>query len=283
MEIKPGDRFFITGAASGIGRATALAAGRRRVRLFLTDRNAEGLEETVRLVRASGGEVAAFAALDISNYEAVKTLAERLQAEHGGMQALMNIAGIALYAPVEATTHQHWQKLIAVNLWGPIHVLECFLPGMIQGRRGHIVNVSSASGIMGAPAHAAYAAAKFGLVGISEVLSWDLKRHNLGVTVVCPGAVDTPLKHTVEILGTDPNSPRVQELKRRFTGHAISPERVAEQILRAVEKNQFLVITSADIKLLYFCKHFVPPLYRYVMNRITNLLVRALSPPNPAG
>jgi NAD(P)-dependent dehydrogenase (short-subunit alcohol dehydrogenase family) len=277
MEIKKGDRFFITGAASGIGRAAALAVARRGGRLFLTDINAAGLEETAALAREAGGEVAASRALDISSYEAVKAFADEIQAAHGAMQVVMNIAGIALYAAVEDTTHRHWQKLIAVNLWGPIHGIECFLPGMIQARRGHIVTVSSASGIMGAPVHAAYAAAKFGLVGISEVLRYDLKRHNLGVTVVCPGAVDTPLKNTVEILGVDPNSPGVKTLKARFSGHAVSPERVAGQILRAIEKEQFLVITSFDIKLLYFLKRFVPPLYHYVMTRITNLLIKLLT------
>jgi NAD(P)-dependent dehydrogenase (short-subunit alcohol dehydrogenase family) len=277
MEIKKGDRFFITGAASGIGRATALAVARRGGRLFLTDINASGLEETVALVAQAGGEVAASRALDISNYEAVKAFADEIQAAHGAMQVVMNIAGIALYAVVEDTTHRHWQKLIAVNLWGPIHGIECFLPAMIQARRGHIVTVSSASGIMGLPVHAAYAAAKFGLVGISEVMRYDLKRHNLGVTVVCPGAVETPLKNTVEILGVDPNSPGVKALKARFSGHAVSPERVADQILRAIEKERFLVITSFDIKLLYFLKRFAPPLYHYVMTRITNLLIKLLS------
>jgi NAD(P)-dependent dehydrogenase (short-subunit alcohol dehydrogenase family) len=188
------------------------------------------------------------------------------------MDILVNNAGIALYALVEDMTHAHWQKVINVNLWGPIHGIECFLPEMIRAKKGHVVTVSSASGLIGAPLHAAYASAKFGLVGLSEVLRYDLMMHNIGVTVICPGAVDTPLKNTVEILGADPKDPRVKELKEKFSRHAIPPEKVAGLIVGAVEKNRFLVITSFDIKLVYFLKRCFFPLYHFIMVRITKLL-----------
>ena len=275
MKIRPGCKVFITGAASGIGRATAAAMGRRGCRLFLTDRNAPGLDETVESVSSSGGRVSTHRALDISRFEEVRAFADEIHGTAGPIDILINNAGIALYAPVEEMTHAHWQKVIGVNLWGPIHGVECFLPEMIRAGNGHVVNISSASGLFGAPLHAAYSSAKWGLVGLSEVLRYDLRPHHIGVTVVCPGAVETPLKDTVEILGADPESPKVKELKKRFSRHAVPPEKVAALIINAVEKEQFLVFTSFDIKVVYFLKRYCFPLYHYLMIRIGRLLLSA--------
>jgi len=271
MKIKPGMKVFITGAASGIGRATAIAFGKLGSRLFLTDRNEAGLKETVKLI-SPPGEVARFKSFDISSYEAVKAFADEIHPEFGPMDIIVNNAGIALYALVEDMTHEHWRKIINVNLWGPIHGIECFLPEMIKAHNGHLVTVSSTSGLIGLPLHAAYAGTKFGLVGISEVLRYDLMMHNIGVTVVCPGAVDTPLQNTVEILGVDPNDPELKAMKEKFSRRTVTPERVADLIVRAVEKKQFLVITSFDIKLLYLFKRFCFPVYHFIMIRLTKLL-----------
>lgn len=282
MKIQPGHKVFITGAASGIGRSTAVAMGERGCRLFLMDINGPGLEETARMISKLGGEVGAYRAFDISRYEAVRAFADEVHSKFGPMDIVINNAGIALYALIEDMTHAHWQKVINVNLWGPIHGIECFLPEMIRAKKGHIVNVSSVAGLIGAPLHAAYSSAKFGLVGLSEVLHYDLMQHNIGVTVVCPGAVETPLKNTVEFLGMDPNSRRVKKLKEGFSRHAVTPERVAGLIIDAVENNRFLVITSFDIKLAYFFKRYFPPVYRYVLLRISRMLNRVRYSGTPA-
>src|SRR3546814_9729733 len=106
---------------------------------------------------------------------------------------------------------------------GPIHVMECFVPPMIAaGRGGHLVNVSSAAGLFGLPWHAAYSASKFGLRGISEVLRFDLARHGIGVSLVCPGGVDTGLVRTIEIVGLDGEAPDMVRMRRRFQRHAIT-------------------------------------------------------------
>jgi NAD(P)-dependent dehydrogenase (short-subunit alcohol dehydrogenase family) len=190
----------------------------------------------------------------------------------GPLDILINNAGIALFALVEDMTHEHWQKVINTNLWGPIHGIECFLKEMIRVKKGHLVNISSTAGLTGAPWHAAYATAKWGLVGLSEVLRYDLMQHNIGVTVICPGAVNTPMKHSVEILSVDKQGKRVQEVIRRFEKHAISPEKAAEIIIDAIEKNKFLVITSSDIKVLYFLKKYFFPAYHHTLIYISRLL-----------
>jgi NAD(P)-dependent dehydrogenase (short-subunit alcohol dehydrogenase family) len=276
MKIERGMKVFITGAASGIGRSAALAMAASRCRLFLTDVNATGLQETVGLAAEQGGEVCAYRALDVASHEAVKAFAAEIHREFGAMDVVMNIAGVAIWGLVEELEHEHWVKAVQVDLMGPIHVIESFLPEMIRARKkGHLVNVSSAAGLTGAPWHGPYAAAKWGLVGVSEVLRYDLMQHGIGVTVVCPGAVETPMKFSVEIVGVNQESEFAKDLKRRFSQRAVSPDQVAQQMMAAIIKNQFLVITSFDIKLLYFLKRKFFPLYHYVMIRISRLLNQA--------
>ncbi len=244
---------FITGAASGIGRATALAAAAKGAELFLTDVNAPALERVVAEVRAAGGKVSEARALDVADYEAVRAFADAIHAAHGSMDVVMNIAGISVWGPVEVLEHAQWRKVVDVNLMGPIHVIECFVREMIAaGRGGHLVNVSSAAGLFGLPWHAAYSASKFGLRGVSEVLRFDLARHGIGVSLVCPGGVNTPLVGTVEIPGLDTSRPDVKKFKARFQRHAVTPEKAAAAIVRGVERDEYMVFTSLDIRAGYF-------------------------------
>jgi len=272
VKIEKGTRVFITGAASGIGRAVALACAQRGALLFLTDINAGRLDETCRMVAERGGGLGKAEAFDITDLSAVRSFAEEVHQKHGPMDLIMNVAGVALFALVEDMEHSDWERVININLWGPIHVIECFLPEMIKAKRGHVVNVSSTAGLTGAPWHAAYSASKWGLLGLSEVLRYDLMQHNIGVTAVCPGAVDTPLKHSVVILGADMDDPRIMAKRKMFDRHAVSPERVAHLMLSAVEKKKFLVITSFDIKFVYWCKKHFFPLYHYVLIRISRMM-----------
>ncbi len=164
--------------------------------------------------------------------------------------------------------------MVDVNLMGPISVLECFVPPMIEaGRGGHVVNVSSAAGLFGLPWHAAYSASKFGLRGVSEVLRFDLRRHGIGVSLVCPGAVRTPLVDTVEIVGVDREDPRIRKMIARFERHAVSPERVAERILGGIENDRYMVFTSADIRIGHWLQRYFPPAYERAMRRLNDRLV----------
>ena len=264
---------LITGAASGIGRATAIAMAKLGANMFLTDINANGLEETTQIIRIDGGVVAMIKAFDISKYEEVKKFADEIHKEYGALDILMNIAGTSVWGTVDQLTHGHWQKMIDVDLWGPIHGIECFIPEMIRaGKGGHIVAVSSAAGLVAFPWHAAYSAAKWGILGVCEVLRYDLMQHDIDVTVICPGAVDTPLKHSVEIVGVDRTHPEAKKLQERFTERAVTPEKVAQLIIKAIKKKKFLVFTSFDIKLLYWFKRKIFPLYHMIMKKLSKLL-----------
>ena len=274
-----GKRAFLTGAASGIGRATALRLAREGAELYLTDINADGLSQTVADVRALGARVPAHRALDVSDYHEVAHLAVDIHTHHGAMDIVCNVAGISAWGTVDHLTHQHWRSMIDVNLMGPVHVIETFLPPMMAaGRGGRLVNVSSAAGLVALPWHAAYSASKFGLRGLSEVLRFDLARHGIGVSLVVPGAVNTPLVDTVHIAGVDRDHPQVQRLVRLFTGHAVPAEKVADKILAGIAKNSFLIYTSADIRALYAFKRLAWRPYSAVMTRANVAFTRALRP-----
>lgn len=272
-----GRRCLITGAASGIGRATAIAAAKRGAELYLTDIQATELAATVAEIEAAGGRVAHSEAIDLTDHEAVVAMAAAIHEAHGSMDVVMNIAGISTWGRIQDLAHEDWQRTIDVNLMAPISVMECFVPPMIAaGRGGHIVNVSSAAGLFGLPWHAPYSASKFGLRGVSEVLRFDLHRHRIGVSLVCPGAVKTPLVGTVNIVGIDRERADVKAMVNRFERHAVSPETVAEKILKGVERNRYMVYTSPDIQFGHWAKRLFAPPYDLVM-RLANRRFDALT------
>lgn len=279
-----GKRVLVTGAASGIGRAVALRLARGGAALYLTDRDVDGLAATVADARAIGAEVREHRALDVSDYEAVAEFAADIHAGTVVMDMVFNVAGVSAWGTVDRLTHRHWRSMIDINLMGPIHVIETFVPPMVAaGRGGNLVNVSSAAGLVALPWHAAYSASKYGLRGLSEVLRFDLARHRIGVSVVVPGAVRTPLVQTVEIAGVDRDDPQVQRWVRRFSGHAVSADTAAAKILAGVARNRFLIYTSPDIRALYAFKRFAWLPYSVVMKQVNVLFTRALRPGSAQG
>ena len=278
MDIR-GKRVFITGAASGIGRATAIAAAKAGAEVHLTDRDAAGLAETAAEIGASGGRVGVVRAADITDLDAVRAVADDVHRHGGSVDVVMNVAGISAWGTVDRLEHRQWRSMVEVNLMGPIHVIESFVPAMIEaGRGGYLVNVSSAAGLVGLPWHAAYSASKFGLRGVSEVLRFDLRPHKIGVSLVCPGGVDTPLTDTVEIAGVDKNNPGFRRLQAHFRKRAVTPEEAAAAILRGVRHNRYLVYTSRDIQALHLTQNLFPPAYNVIMRTMNFAMRRALPP-----
>jgi NAD(P)-dependent dehydrogenase (short-subunit alcohol dehydrogenase family) len=264
---------LVTGAASGIGRATASAAARQGARLVLTD--VSPLDDVNGEL---GDSVVLSRSLDITDIDAVRQLADDVHANHGSLDVAMNIAGIATWGAVENLTHEQWRRTIDVNLMGPIHVIESFVPEMIKaGRGGQLVNVSSAAGLLGLPWHAPYSATKFGIRGVSEVLRFDLRRHRIGVSLVCPGGVATPIVNSVDVAGIDREAMFKSGQTKRFLRHAKSPEHAAERILHGITHNRYLVYTSTDIRWLYLAQRVTPHVYELIMRVANTVFVRELS------
>ena len=276
----------VTGAGSGIGRATALLAAAKGARLVLTDISADSLAETVRLVGEAGGPAGGAGpraandavvhqeAFDVRDVHAVNAFAARTHELTGAVDVVMNVAGISTWGRIQDLTTEHWQRTVDIDLMGPIHVLAAFVPPMIEERRGgHVVNVSSAAGLFGLPLHAPYSAAKFGLRGVSEVLRFDLAPYGISVTLVVPGAVNTPLVGTVDIVGVDRDDPQVRKAVDSFARRAVTPEKAATAIVRGVERGRYLVYTSQDIPALRLTQRYVPFVYTLIM-RVMNQQAR---------
>jgi NAD(P)-dependent dehydrogenase (short-subunit alcohol dehydrogenase family) len=227
------------------------------------------LDAVAREVRDAAGTVAYVRQADISSLQDVRAMADEIHGQGTSLDVVMNIAGIAIWGTVERLGHSDWQRQIDVNLMGPIHVIECFIPPMIAaGRGGHLVNVCSAAGLFGLPWHVAYSASKFGLRGISEVLRNELRRHDIGVSLVCPGRVDTGFFDAIQIAGVDRNDPRFAALTSQFRGQAVSPERAAAAIIAGVKKNRYMVYTSLDIRAANFVRRKFALPYELAIRRI---------------
>ncbi|WP_332644149.1 SDR family oxidoreductase [Aeromicrobium sp.] len=267
---------LVTGAASGIGRATAEVAAERGARVVLTD--ISPLDETIATIKAAGGEVAYAKSLDITDVDAVMQFAQEVHDAHGSVDVVMNVAGISAWGTVSALEHKHWRSMVEVNLMGPIHVIEAFVPAMVDaGRGGHLVNVSSAAGLIGMPWHAAYSASKFGLRGVSEVLRFDLRRHGIRVSLVCPGGVDTGLTETIEVAGVDKGGKAFKKAQAHFKKRAVTPNHAARAILRGVKRNRYMVYTSPNILLAFTLQRAFPPGYSLAM-RIFNKVANKVLP-----
>lgn len=267
---------LVTGAAGGIGSATARALGRERARLVLTDRDQAALDAVADALRAEGAEVLLARAVDLTDAEAVARFADEVHARWGAMDVVLNVAGISVWGTIESLTPDHWRRVLDVNLMGPVHVLSAFVPPMIAaGRGGHVVNVASAAALFGLPWHAAYSASKFGLHGVSEVLRFDLRRHGIGVSLVCPGAVATPLVESLEVVGVDRSAPSIRAVERRFVRHAVSADAAAEAIVRGLQRRRYWVYTSRDVRLLHGLQRWAPWAYAAIMRLLNRQLVRA--------
>jgi NAD(P)-dependent dehydrogenase (short-subunit alcohol dehydrogenase family) len=260
-----GVKVFVTGAASGIGLAVAEQAARGGAVLHLTDVQAEPLAEVATLLGAVFAEPA-----DLADHDAVVAMTNRLTADHGPMSIVLNVAGISRWGTVSSLEHDDWRRLVDVNLMGPIHVIERLVPPMVDaGAGGHLVNVSSAAGIIGMPWHAAYSASKFGLRGVSEVLRFDLRRHGIGVSLVCPGGVATPLTDTVHVAGVDQQSKAFRRAHAGFRRRAVTAEQAATAIWHGVLRNRYWVYTSPDVRVVHAVQRYVPFAYVLAMRAMS--------------
>jgi 2-hydroxycyclohexanecarboxyl-CoA dehydrogenase len=187
-----GKTAFVTGAGSGIGRAIALRLASDGARIAVADINGETARETERMVRAAGGEAAAIQ-VDISDFDAVQAAVRQAQELLGPIVILVNNAGWDRIEPFIQNAPPLWDKLIGINLKGPIHCCRAVLDGMIAAGGGRIVSISSDSGRVGSTGEAVYSACKGGLIAFCKTLARELARYSINVNVVCPGITDTAL------------------------------------------------------------------------------------------
>jgi NAD(P)-dependent dehydrogenase (short-subunit alcohol dehydrogenase family) len=186
----------VTGAASGIGRATALLFAREGARIAVIDRNAAGAEETVAAIRSAGGDAQAYGC-NVADSAAVRDSAGRIEERFGRVDVLANVAGFGDTAGIEGIEtidDARWNLTLSVNLSGPFYLCRAFLPGMAARGGGAVVNVSSLAGrSKSANGGPAYSASKAGLLGLTRHLAFDYGPRGVRVNAICPGGVDTPM------------------------------------------------------------------------------------------
>src|SRR5262245_48988771 len=185
MPLPERPRAVITGAGSGLGRALALELAKRRARILVADINEAGAEKTVRLVAQAGAEAHA-TRCDVSKSEDVMALLATADRTIGGVDLLVNNAGVAAGGPVGVIPLSDWEWLMGINLWGVIYGCHVFIPRFKEQRGGHILNVASAAGFFSGPHMAPYNVTKAGVIALSETLRTELHEDRISVTVLCP-------------------------------------------------------------------------------------------------
>ena len=233
----------VTGAASGIGRALTLALWEKGCHLALVDVDQDGLTRLHSdLSRSDRRQTVTTHVADVSDRARMRELAREVVEAHGAVHVLINNAGIGYEAAFAQTSLDDWDRIVGVNLWGVIHGCHFFMPYLAKVERAHIVNMSSLFGIVGMAGQTAYSATKFAVRGFSESLAEELRATTVGLTVVHPGAVATNIMKTAK--GDD--AELLQRVAVWYERHAMPPERVAAQIIRAVERGTPRLLPSPD-------------------------------------
>ena len=257
----------VTGAGSGIGRATALALAERGANLAICDVDDIGLAETADRIKALGREVFS-QTVDVAQADAMQAFSQATRSALGRVDIVVNNAGIGLAGLFVDVPLEAWTKILGINISGVIHGCHAFLPGMIEADAGgHIVNIASMAGYCQAPGMTAYGTTKFGVLGFSESLRAELSLHGIGVTAVCPGVINTAIVRTSKMYGLNEDPELREQGIRAFERRNYSPERVAQKILRAVQKNRGVAPISPEAWAGYWVKRLVPGLIAWFARR----------------
>jgi NAD(P)-dependent dehydrogenase (short-subunit alcohol dehydrogenase family) len=264
-------RIFITGGASGLGRALAERYARESWRVCIGDIHEPRGVETVAALRQAGVREAHFLRCDVTRSEDFAAAATWLSEHWGGVDVVVNNAGVAASGGIDENTMEDWSWIVDINLLGVVRGCQAFTPLFRRQGSGHFVNVSSMAGLVHPPLMSAYCATKAAVVALSETLRLELANERIDVSVVCPAFFRTNLAQ-----GMRPGNPQLQDMTRRLVEKArLGAPEIADRVFRGVQRRELHILTHPDAKLFWMLKRLMPSaLYVRLMQRATRGILR---------
>lgn len=265
----PDKTAVVTGAASGIGRATATAFADAGCDVVLVDIDEPRLEQARDEIAATRPDRTVRArVVDVGDAEAVQDLADRVADEFGAVHVLVNNAGINVTGAFDDHSIDDFRRTFDVNFWGVVHGCHSFLPHMLEAGEGWMVNISSMFGLLGVAEQTSYCASKFAVRGFSESLHEELADGPVGVSAVYPGAIDTNIIENAIIHNTE----LADDMLDYFADYGCAPKVVADHIVDAVHQERHRVLITPEARASDYVRRLVPTLG----NRFANWLIAKL-------
>ena len=251
MQELQGKTAFITGGANGIGRAIAESFAREGVAVAIADIDINAAEQTCRELEASGARAIPIEC-DVTSEESLAKALEKVSETLGPVHLLMNNAGAFAVSPLEETQRRDWEWLLEINVIGVVNGLHTFLPHMrAHGEDAHIINTASVAGHFAGPGLSVYTASKFAVVGLTECLRAELADSPIGVSLLCPGVVQTGLIESSQAHRPDRHGGRGADPgvdATAITASGTDPATIGEQVVAAVKAGEFYIFTHPDMK-----------------------------------
>lgn len=256
MKRFPEKRVLVTGAGSGFGKALSIDFAKMGWKVAVAEINKERAQETAELVKKNGGDPMIIV-LDVTKPKDLDKAAAKVQNIWGGLDILINNAGVAAGGYMEKIPLEKWSWIIDINLKGLIHGCRSFIPMMEKQGGGYIVNVASNAGIASLPEMSSYNITKAGAISLSETLRLELAPWNIGVSVVCPTFFKTNLMDQFSA----PDERQVKLCQGFFNKSKCTAEKISKHTIQSIRKNNFYIITQADGKFMWRMKRYFPELY----------------------
>jgi NAD(P)-dependent dehydrogenase (short-subunit alcohol dehydrogenase family) len=266
MAIPSNPRAVVTGGAAGLGRSLCLEIARRRGKVIVADRDLAGAEQTAEQVVALGGH-AEVAKCDVSRREQIEHLASLAEEKFGGIDLLINNAGVAVAGTTGEVPLGDWEWIMGVNLWSVIYGCHAFAPRFKKQGAGHILNVASAAGLLCSPDMAPYNVTKAGVIAISETLFSELRPYHVGVSVLCPTFFKTNIITSARWAGA--NSQFASFATKQSDSSKLQAEDVARIALSSCDRDDLYIVPMADGRWAWRLKRMAPEnFYRRIVPRI---------------
>jgi 2-hydroxycyclohexanecarboxyl-CoA dehydrogenase len=263
----PGSLVLITGAGSGIGRATALTFADAGARVLAVDIDREAAEKTAAACGERGVESRAYG-VDVADRVAVAGLADVVHTEFGALDVLVNNAGVGMSARFLDMPLEDWDWIVSINLMGAIYLCHAFGPRMVGRGRGHVVNISSGLGYTPTASEPGYGTTKAAVLAFSRSLRADWHSQGVGVSAICPGVIDTPIIDHTRFRGDQAAPDRVARVKDLFSKRGHPPEVVARAVLAAVRENRSVVPVGIESRFGWYISRWAPTRFTDWMARM---------------